>query len=62
MSRLRIAPPAQLELVPGPSSAARPQVWAGLSEAAQGRVLALLARLIAKGVVDVADEPTEEVS
>jgi hypothetical protein len=39
----------------------RREVWAGLPEATQGRVLALLARLIARGVVDV-DSNDEEVS
>jgi len=62
VSRLRIAPPVQLELVAGPTSAARPQVWAAMSEPAQGRVVTLLAGLIAKGVVEVADDPVEEVS
>ncbi|MGA3221258.1 MAG: hypothetical protein ABSE77_19640 [Acidimicrobiales bacterium] len=62
MSRLRIAPPVQLELVAGSTSPARPQVWGSMSEAAQIRVVVLLARLIAKGVVEVVDDAVEEVS
>jgi len=62
LSRLRIAPPVQLELVPGSPSHARPPVWAQMPEAAQGRVLVLLARLIARGVVELADDANEEVS
>jgi len=61
LSRLRIAPPVQLKLVPGSPSHARPPVWAQMSDAAQGRVLVLLARLIARGVVELADA-NEEVS
>jgi len=33
-----------------------------MPEAAQGRVLVLLARLIARGVVELADDANEEVS
>ena len=60
MRRLRIAPPVQLQL----DSTAAPsdrEVWAGLTEAAQGQVLALLARLIARGVLDAGTD-REEVS
>jgi len=62
LSRLRIAPPVQLELVPGSTSPARPQVWGSMSEAAQVRVVVLLARLIAKGVVEITADTVEEVS
>ncbi|MDQ6615607.1 MAG: hypothetical protein M3083_12910 [Actinomycetota bacterium] len=60
MRRLRIATPVQLELVVQPRAQGRPEVWGGLSEAAQVRVIALLARMIARGVVGDAGE--EEVS
>lgn len=60
MRRLRIAPPIQLQLVPS-AVPARLEVWAALPEATRGRVLALLARLIARGVIDVAAD-SEEVS
>jgi hypothetical protein len=60
LRRLRIAPPVQLRLVPSVVPFRR-EVWAGLPEATQGRVLGLLARLIARGVVD-ADRDREEVS
>lgn len=60
MRGLRIAPPVQLRLVPSAVPFHR-EVWAGLPEATQGQVLALLARLIARGVVDV-DSNDEEVS
>ena len=59
MRRLRIAPPVQLQLV-RPVVPAPAEVWAGLPEATQGQVLALLARLIARGVVDA--DTDEEVS
>lgn len=55
MRRLRIAPPVQLRLVSPPAPNAN-EVWARLPEAAQGRVLVLLARLIARGVVDADPE------
>jgi len=51
LRRLRIAPPVQLRLVPLVAPR-RSEVWAGMPEATQGQVLALLARLIARGVVD----------
>jgi hypothetical protein len=58
MRGLKIAQPVQLRLVffaaPEPL-----QLWAGLPEVTQGRVLALLARLIARGVV-VGSEAEEE--
>lgn len=54
MRRLRIAPPVQLRLVP--QAAPANEVWARLPEVAQGRVLALLARLIARSVVDADPE------
>lgn len=59
MRGLRIAPPVQLRLVPFVAPR-RSEVWAGLPEATQGQVLALLARLIARGVVDT-DVDTEGV-
>lgn len=52
MRTLRIARPARLALTgdspPGPHR----EVWAGLPEAARRQALALLARMIAKGVID----------
>lgn len=56
MSRLKIVTPVQLELVSGLSGHARSPVWAQMPEAAQGRVLALLARLIAREFAEVLDE------
>jgi len=61
LRRLRIAPPVQLRLVP-PAVPERREVWAGLPEATQSQVLALLARLIARGVVDADIDTEEEVS
>lgn len=55
MRRLRIAPPVQPRLVP--LAAPTPnEVWAHLPEAAQGRALALLSRLIARSVIDAGPE------
>ncbi len=51
MRMLRIARPAQLAL-PGGSPACHREVWAGLPEAARRQALAVLARMIAKGVID----------
>lgn len=48
---LRIAPPVQLELVVQPQAPGSPDVWDGLSGPAQRRVIALLGRMIARGVV-----------
>lgn len=62
MSRLKIVTPVQLELVSSPSGHARPPVWAQMPEAAQGAVVALLARLIAREVAEVIYEAAEEVS
>jgi hypothetical protein len=59
LRRLRIAPPVQLELVHA-AAPTRNEVWAGLPEATQGQVLALLARLIARGVVDAGTDHEEE--
>ena len=59
MRRLKIAPPVQLQLVP-PAAHAPMEVWAGLPEATKGRVLALLARLVARGVL--AADRREEIS
>jgi hypothetical protein len=57
MRRLNIAQPVQLRLVslaaPDPT-----EVWDGLPEVTKGRVLALLARLVARGVV-VSDHDEE---
>jgi hypothetical protein len=43
----------------GGSPACHREVWAGLPEAARRRALALLARMIAKGVIDTGT-PGEE--
>jgi hypothetical protein len=51
MRMLRIARPAQLVLAGG-SPARHREVWAGLPEAARRQALALLARMIARGVID----------
>ena len=51
MRTLRIARPAQLALTGGLPAPHR-EVWAGLPEAARRRALTLLARMIARGVLD----------
>jgi hypothetical protein len=51
MRTLRIARPAQLALTGGVPASHR-EVWAGLPEAARRRALTLLARMIARGVID----------
>ena len=52
MRRLRIAAPVQLPLdLPGAASLAV-QRWSLLSESAQEAVLVMLARMIARGVID----------
>jgi len=51
MRTLRIARPAQLARAGG-MPAHRREVWAGLPEAARRQALALLARMIARGVLD----------
>jgi hypothetical protein len=55
LRRLKIAAPAQLPLAlegdDGPASR-----WASLPEAARQQALVLLARLIAKGVIDSEDD------
>ncbi len=51
MRTLRIARPAQLALTGGLPARHR-EVWAGLPEAARRQALALLARMIARGVID----------
>ncbi len=51
MRTLRIARPAQLALAGGFPARHR-EVWASLPEAARRRALALLARMIARGVLD----------
>jgi len=48
MRALRIARPA----LAGGSPAPHREVWAGLPEAARRQALALLARMIARGVID----------
>jgi hypothetical protein len=58
MRTLRITRPAQLA-VAGGAPACHREVWAGLPEAARRRALALLARMIAKGVLDTGS-PGEE--
>ena len=50
MRTLRIARPAQMAA--GGLPACHREVWAGLPEAARRRALALLARMIARGVID----------
>jgi hypothetical protein len=57
MRMLRIARPAQMAFTGLP--ACHREVWTGLPEAARRRALALLARMIAKGVI-AADAPGEE--
>ena len=58
MRRLRIAASVQLPL-PLPAARTRAEeLWHTLPEAAQAQVLALLARLIARGVLD--DEEASE--
>ena len=57
MRRLRLAAPAQLSLVLGASDTSESPTFFDLPEETQVRVLALLGRLIARGVVD---EPGEE--
>ena len=58
MRTLRIARPAQLAAAGGLPAAYR-EVWAGLPEAARRRALTLLARMIARGVIDTGT-PEEE--
>lgn len=57
MRMLRIARPAQMAFTDLPGC--HREVWAGLPEAARRRALAVLARMIAKGVLDVG-APGEE--
>jgi hypothetical protein len=52
MRTLRIARPARPALADGGSPAPYREVWAGLPEAARRQALALLARMIARGVID----------
>ena len=56
LRRLRIAAPVQLCLDPGMETAGTTSVWAAMPEVAQSDVLAILARLIARGVVADDDE------
>ena len=58
MRTLRIARSAQLALAGGGPALHR-EVWAALPEAARRRALAVLARMIAKGVLE-AGMPGEE--
>lgn len=56
MRRLRIAAPVQLGLAL-PDAGERPEaIWWTLPEAARAQALAVLARLIAKGVFDEGEE------
>jgi len=56
LRRLKIAQPVQLRLVHSVAPT-RSEVWAGLPETTRNHVLALLARIIARGVVtDFEDE------
>lgn len=55
MRRLNISQPVQLRLV-SLDAPTRSEVWAGLPEVTKGRVLALLARLVARGVVMEGEE------
>lgn len=52
MRTLRIARPARLALTGGSPPGPHREVRAGLPEAARRQALALLARMIAKGVID----------
>ena len=53
MRRLRIAAPVQLSLaLPTDQPRSGVELWALLPNAARERVLVLLARLIARGVID----------
>jgi len=52
MRTLRIARPAQLALTGGLPARHR-EVWAGVPEDARRRAFTLLARMVARGVVDV---------
>jgi hypothetical protein len=58
MRTLRIARPGQMVLAGGWPARHR-EVWAGLPETARQRALAVLARMIVKGVLD-AGAPGEE--
>ena len=58
MRTLRITRPVQLAVVGGVPACHR-EVWAGLPETARQRALAVLARMIAKGVLDTGT-PGEE--
>ncbi len=51
MRTIRIAGPAQLALTGGLPASYR-EVWAGLPEAARRRAVTLLARMIARSVLD----------
>jgi hypothetical protein len=55
MRTLRIARPALTSGVPAPHR----EVWAGLPEAARRRALTLLARMIARGVIDTGNRGEE---
>lgn len=59
MRRLNIAQPVQLQLDPFVAPT-RTEVWAGLPEVTKGRILALLARLVTRGVV--AGDRQEEIT
>lgn len=61
MRRLRIATPSQpmLEGVAGPGMSEGGRVWNGLPGRAREQTLVLLARLIARGVVEGDDDEGE---
>ncbi len=54
MRRLKLSQPVQLQLVP-PVAPTPVAVWSGLPETTRDRVLALLARLVARGVFAAGD-------
>lgn len=60
MRRLRIVAACQLELLPAPGGPDPAGVWAALPERNRATTLAVLARMIAAGIVD--DDAEEEVS
>jgi hypothetical protein len=57
LRRLNIAQPVQLPLDPSVAPT-HSEVWAGLPEVMKGRILALLTRLVTRGVV-VGDQQEE---
>ena len=59
MRRLRIAAPAQLPLDLDGVAHLPAEVWWAMPDTARERVLVLLARLIARGVVEEEEEPDD---